>query len=376
MDLKLSLAHDISARVEEWIAIGKPRQSGFDWKLDPWLRAFPEHEHFLRQLKYRQLGFIDRQLVKDVAARPDLDQEKVFLAVMIWGYGTVGYGPHRVRNILDQKSSTGSIRAAHELLQKGEVANAYDVLITDGPDGLGPAFGTKYLYFAAGDSCEFRPLILDRLIAEAVNEWGRLAKPINSLKSDSQGYVEYLRLMSEAADIFGITEDDLEEVLFSNMARDLGSTTWVTSAVDASLQSSGEFYLGLLLASEILIRDEDLRLTFTAPGGGQYDNLTLVSESGERKANIEINLNGSFLYPSSTPVRFTWSELKAKGIQGTLKLLSEPLGISLLPLPMEEQSRRARDIRVYVSNLIRTVGDGSPTSARVEIEKRIAELSN
>lgn len=376
MEAKLSLAHGIRARVEEWAVTGRPCQSGFDWKLDSWLGVFPEHAEFLEQLKLQHLGFIDRNLVKEIATSAVEDQVKVFLASMIWGYGTVGYGPHRVRSILDQRQSINSIKSAFEFLQSNDVANAYDTLITHGPDGLGPAFGTKYLYFASGKSCTLRPLILDKLIAEAITEWGNLPKAINSLKSDSRSYIEYLQLMSEAASDFEIAPEDLEELLFSNKARDVGSTTWISSSQTELWHSDQELYLGMLLASEMLLRDSDLRMAFTTPGGGQYDNITLYSKSGTRKKNIEINLNGTILYPTSPPVRFTWSELKTRGIQGALTLLSKRLNLSTKPLAIEMQSKVAREVRTYISALIQTIGDASGAHSRAELEKRIAEMNS
>lgn len=328
--MNLALSHQVLTRVEEWLIQGRPTQNALDWNLEAWSKEFPEHKEFLEELKLEQIGYIDRDLVRNVVQRKlseGLPQE-AFLVSMIWGYGEVRYGPYRVRKIIDQKNTDQILVATISALQQGLIKEAYDTLITNGPTGLGPAFGTKFLYFAAPSNLNPMPLILDKIMADALNEWGSIGYSINSQKNDSKLYLDYCQQMADAADELEIRSDELEEVLFTAMATSNGSSTWANSSSTQHLNPSQHLVYGLLLASEIMLRDPDLMLIRTAPGGGQYDNLTLISLSGSRRHNIEINLNGSILYPDTTPIRFSWENLRQRGIQNTLGLLSIPLSIS------------------------------------------------
>jgi hypothetical protein len=92
---------------------------------------------------------------------------------MAWGYGRVGYGPYRVHRVLETTLDAGSIlqSAAGELGSGGPV-RAYVLLGEHGAarlPGLGPAFGTKFLYFCSPSGAS-PALILDRLVADWLRE--------------------------------------------------------------------------------------------------------------------------------------------------------------------------------------------------------------
>ncbi|MEU2488818.1 MULTISPECIES: 8-oxoguanine DNA glycosylase OGG fold protein [Streptomyces] len=100
------------------------------------------------------------------AAEQSESWAEAFVATQVWGYGVTGYGPYRTRQVLAQSGAEDVVTEAVSLLvDKGAVA-AYEALST--LDGLGPAFLTKFLYFAGLALPEVkgpRPLILDSVLA-------------------------------------------------------------------------------------------------------------------------------------------------------------------------------------------------------------------
>jgi len=144
------VAADIAVQVQEWKILGKPRQGGIDWSLTSWVKEFPEHEVFLTQLKKRNLGLLDRHTVYGVVSEylTKGELEVAFLVVMIWGFGFRGYGRFRSNKIIEDTNFISSLEKTVMALNKGDVISAYENLIENGPDGLGCAFGSKFLYFA------------------------------------------------------------------------------------------------------------------------------------------------------------------------------------------------------------------------------------
>lgn len=76
----------------------------------------------------------------------------LFLASMVWGNGGTGYGPYRTSVALNIPrkglSPIGVIEKVGELAATGDVERAYEAM-TDALWRIGPAFGTKFLYFAS-----------------------------------------------------------------------------------------------------------------------------------------------------------------------------------------------------------------------------------
>ncbi|MEU6094165.1 hypothetical protein [Streptomyces sp. NPDC047079] len=140
---------------------------------------------------------------------------EAFVATQVWGYGDRGYGPFRTGQVLAQPDADVVIADAVSLLRyQGPVA-AYEKLNT--ADGLGPAFFTKYLYFAAlalPKVTGLCPLILDSVLAEVLRRHAtRLGRAVGYEWSEaiakriwrdggwtSHRYDVYLRWMHAAND--------------------------------------------------------------------------------------------------------------------------------------------------------------------------------
>jgi hypothetical protein len=201
--------------VEEWRSEGEPAHKGIEWPRSDWLAAFPAHEDLLRRLP----RLLARASVRDVCADASRDgaaAEGAFLAVMVWGFGRVGYGRHRVQEILagTPRPAERLVAVARTLAARGVLA-AYRRLGDDGDcrlKGLGPAFGTKYLYFCQPAGAEPAALIHD---ANVVKWFMRHAEVDLSCDLWSEStYRDYLDQMRDWAVGLRCRPDDLELRIF------------------------------------------------------------------------------------------------------------------------------------------------------------------
>ncbi|MGQ4516760.1 8-oxoguanine DNA glycosylase OGG fold protein [Streptomyces sp. DW26H14] len=105
------------------------------------------------------------QMVRDAGAAGDWDEALV--ATYVWGQGRIGYGPHRLEEILSQGHLAETLARAGSVLGEQGAEAAYGAL-RKALKGYGPAFFTKFLYFlgAAGRPVSgLAPLILDQRLA-------------------------------------------------------------------------------------------------------------------------------------------------------------------------------------------------------------------
>lgn len=135
-------------------------QRAFPWSPDGWARrlsAVPGIESFLTELAEAPLdrGAVVRHVAQTtVEGRTDL----AFVAAMIWGYGSSGYGPYRTHRVLSGGGADGTgpdERVLAQLCAASTVAREHGALagfyaLNNAPGKvrhLGPAFFTKWLYF-------------------------------------------------------------------------------------------------------------------------------------------------------------------------------------------------------------------------------------
>lgn len=311
------LSADIAVQVQEWKILGKPRQGGIDWNLASWVKEFQEHEEFLAQLKKKNLGLLDRKTVHGVVSSclTKGELEEAFLVVMIWGFGFRGYGRFRSNKIIEDKAFKSSLENTVEALNNGDLISAYEHLIENGPEGLGCAFGSKFLYFAASKKMENYPLIVDSLISTAINNGGLGHIAISNLKAAK--YVELIKKFHEAAAFYEIQPDELEELLFTNMYKIYTSSDW-SVVQDSELTRNQKMAWAMLLATDIERKSHSATVSRTFPGGGQYDCVQIKLFKG---LDMELNLNGGIFVHSELAGRFDWSSAIKLGILKTSKRL-------------------------------------------------------
>ena len=105
------------------------------------------------------------------------------------------------------------LKVAQKLRQDGAV-RAYDYLATDGRlKGLGPAFGSKYLYFCPQSISEPPALILDAVVSRSIKRHGD-GLLFRSVIWDTRVYSDYLKTMTLWSEVLGVPPGQLEECLF------------------------------------------------------------------------------------------------------------------------------------------------------------------
>ena len=203
----------VRSLVEDWNAAGRPAQDGISWPKRRWSATFPGGT--LAQLPAR----LDRAAVRAACAAapsgPDAALE-AFLAAMAWGYGKVGYGPWRTARILDPgvnpQAGQRLAESAAELLSAGPLAAYQRLGGKSRLRWLGPAFGTKYLYFCPQPDAHNRALILDGRVARwLATHAGIVLDPVPWAPDT---YARYLDVMHGWADALDVAPDVVEERIF------------------------------------------------------------------------------------------------------------------------------------------------------------------
>jgi hypothetical protein len=136
-------------------------------------------------------------LVEAVRTYPDA-AEKAFTAIMVWGYGTTGYGPHRVKAMKqDRPEGIG-----HYMLDVVKAAGegrleAYRFIANNSITQLGPSYASKVAYFATPG--EQSP-ILDNLVAGWVKTQQN-SRTFNARQWSTAQYATFLEYCQELLDV-------------------------------------------------------------------------------------------------------------------------------------------------------------------------------
>ena len=211
--------------IERWTLDGRRPQAGIYWQRDRWLAAFPANQELWAALPNR-LGRVDAVAAAQSAHASEARAVDAFLVAMAWGYGNVGYGPWRVQRCLSTNQAPAKLLdAAQSLLSGGPLAGYAALGAQDRLIGLGPAFGTKYLYFVSKASSAPVALILDRLVARWLREHAGLS--INPVPWHTPNYHRYLETVGAWANELSVAADDVELCIFRDVAG--GGGQWGTA---------------------------------------------------------------------------------------------------------------------------------------------------
>jgi len=144
----------IEALVTAWRSEGRPAQAVMSWPRQRWIEGSPEHADTLRTLPHALDRVAVRRACSDAAA-DTASAVAAFIAVMAWGFGNVGYGPHRTREILSATpDAPARLARIARTLSESSAVTAYRRLARDDDSrlkGLGPAFS---------DRCRARPRLV------------------------------------------------------------------------------------------------------------------------------------------------------------------------------------------------------------------------
>jgi hypothetical protein len=191
--------------------------------------AFPELEDWLTHLP-PLIGRDDLTGVCERAATTPAEARHAFVSCMIWGFGKVGYGPWRTRRILsDSLDPDERLRATAATLQEAGALGAYRQLATTHRlRWLGPAFGTKFLFFCPRPRVGYTALILDRLVTTWLST--HCSIDLNPVLWNQSTYERYLFIIHEWAQSIRVRAEEIEQCMFRAQAAVEGNQ-WAMSTV-------------------------------------------------------------------------------------------------------------------------------------------------
>lgn len=214
----VELPDAVLAKREELVRGHDVLDQAISWNLETWTNSIPaEHHKFLDELssdcKSDEQGrpAITRHQVFELR---DNDPRQLFLAAMIWGYGTTGYGASRVAKIIRKNANTlndylkGQVQAARSRPEESWSSFRNEHRLK----WFGPAFASKFAYFVAFESSdsELRPLIVDINTSWVMWDLVKLQRTVE-LKST---YVQYVDMAHRWAEEQGWRADEVEWALF------------------------------------------------------------------------------------------------------------------------------------------------------------------
>ena len=204
--------------VRAWVAKDRPPQGGMSWPRARWIRAFPQHRRHFASLPDTLSRATVRQACDD-AAKDKLHATRGFLAVMAWGFGSqTGYGTWRTARMLRFPDAPRRLLTAARAVHEGGALAGYAELASYTRcriKWLGPAFGTKFLYFCSRP--EDRALILDSVVAGFLNRENNAE--LSPVPWSLATYTRYMSMMRARASELGVTADELEQCLFEEESR-------------------------------------------------------------------------------------------------------------------------------------------------------------
>jgi len=163
-------------------------------------------------------GGISRAAVVEVA---DGDPVRLLISSMVWGFGTIPYGPARTSKMLaapQLRESLADIAAA----ARTSAEIAFSSLFHSGRPrvpGLSIAMGSKFLYFGAGglDATPGSPLVYDLNVYRSLKNldggWAEAPNPRKGMSSAL--YAAYVRFVDDLANTRQRSRDDVEIALFA-----------------------------------------------------------------------------------------------------------------------------------------------------------------
>jgi hypothetical protein len=206
----------------DWNERGRPQQVGIEWPRDRWRLAFPDQEKLWGQLPER----LDRSAVRafaSMAVESEEAAETALIATLTWGFGWVGYGPHRAdKMLISTPESRRHLKAVAVLARDSDAMAAYRGLAGEHRvKGLGVAFGTKYVTFCQPAGATPTALIHDELVSSWLAANGRADLRAGNWSPPT--YEAYLSQMHDWAGELRITAEEVEFLIFQSEADDRGN---------------------------------------------------------------------------------------------------------------------------------------------------------
>jgi hypothetical protein len=221
-----SAPNELRTLIEAWNRQGQPLQVGIEWPRERWRAAFPDQRALWRDLP----ELLDRTSVRavtDRAADSPAAAETALIATLAWGFGWVGYGPHRADKILTSTpDSRGHLQTVASLARVDGALAAYRGLAHEHRiKWLGPAFGTKFITFCQPAGAQPVALIHDQLVGAWLAAHGR--PDLAAASWSPPRYEAYLDQIHVWADSLGVNPETVEYLIFQAEADERGNQ-WAT----------------------------------------------------------------------------------------------------------------------------------------------------
>lgn len=209
-------------------------QQKFPVKKDSWLRWLGHIDSLAESIEDlpQQMDRLD--VAQFVTANLKTDTASAFVAAMMWGHGSSGYGPYRTAYVLTgsrafhganiSEQSVRRLEKASEIAtQDGPVAGYYYLNNEGKIAGLGPAFFTKWLYFVTtenGRNVDNTAAVLDQLVMRWLRDNG--GPRLRYAKTPSyEKYIDLLRQWGKSRSTGNpLPPADVEERIFRLIRND------------------------------------------------------------------------------------------------------------------------------------------------------------
>ena len=171
---------------------------------------------------------LDRSTVRQLVLGKPLTTSGMFDAMVIvyaWGWSTSRIGVTRAQTAIGAgiQPLGSALLAARDAVLNGDPLAGYAALA--GPHrvpGLGPSFGSKFLYFVSPE--RRRALILDQRVADWLAR--EAALELNPTRWSRRTYTTYVTTMDRWSSRLDIRNHQLEEIIFTEEATLRGLGTW------------------------------------------------------------------------------------------------------------------------------------------------------
>lgn len=211
-----------------WTDAGRPDDAPTRWSRHHWGKDLVPAG--LEDTPLTRAALVER--AKRVTADDRDAQRDAFLAAMIWGYGTVGYGPSRVRTMLAEDGFADQLaELTHVTLEQGGPAAFAHVREArkaghECLKGLGGAFGTKYIYALTKAHPErgVAPVLDSVVRAWFVEHVPDVDVRIGDGWTYPHRYGAYVETLQAWGEDLGIPADDVERLIFLQREGQTGGT--------------------------------------------------------------------------------------------------------------------------------------------------------
>ncbi len=191
---------DVLKRSQAEIQTTDPTGQAIEYPVNTWRRHLNPDED-LEYLALKCPSPIARRDIFELAAVAKASPShhavrRLFIGIMLFGYGTVGYGPWRTKQMLTTYQADSVLQQSFGLVLQRRLEEAYSLLSR--LRYCKSSFITKFLYFAGfGVGMKDYPLILDQNVEKALREnvGMDVSHFVNASRQDPKGYLRYVDTM-------------------------------------------------------------------------------------------------------------------------------------------------------------------------------------